>query len=339
MSTLEQINELTLDLSAVPGDRSKLTVYAKQEDSVRRVLITLQQNGEAYTIPTDVEVMLRALKPDGRYVLANCNASGSNVYLSLPREALTRAGSVRAEICLMQGTDILTSTTFYVEVIPSALSEVASSNDLSALSKALETSNALLNQAYIPVAVETVWIADGFVPGSTTGLQYSVEPVWKDLEFVSETSGSTYSNYHAAFDEGYVYFFDSTDHTYFCKLIGENASCTGYVKYRLLGAKDGLSEELRLLLNGDEVEGRALPTANEAAKLSELISDQSINVNSTTYHLLENTLFAITEIWAQYFYSTLAYGNSVDFGTGKHLRFTSDEEMAELNQRITALGG
>ena len=92
MSTIAHTDHLTLDLSAAPQKRSEVTVYAKQDDNARRIWIEIRENGEDYQIPDGVRILLRALKPDGRFVLSEAPYEGCNVYLTFPREMLTCIG-------------------------------------------------------------------------------------------------------------------------------------------------------------------------------------------------------------------------------------------------------
>lgn len=336
MSTFAHTDELKLDLSAIPGKRSDLTIYAKQEDNTRRVQITLQENGENYSIPDGVSVLLRALKPDGHFVLADLPFEGCWVYLTFPREMLTCSGCVRAEICLTAGEEILTSATFYVEVVPTALSDTASGNDLSALAEVMNAAVVLTEQALVPVAVETVTADNGFDPAALTPRLYRTAPVWQVDHYVFEGSGTQYSNSNSAFAAGYIYFAGD-DQTSYCKLMGSGSTCTGYVCYRPLGVSGGTSQSLRSLLDGETVEERALPTAAQVSRLNELIAYQKLAINSTTYHLVEQSLLVAIFGWIQILFDSLVKGIAVDMGAGTKMRFVTEEELAEINRRLTAL--
>ncbi|MGM9646820.1 MAG: BppU family phage baseplate upper protein [Eubacteriales bacterium] len=340
MTTLAHTDELTLDLSALPVNRSDVTLYAKQEDSVRRVEITLQENGENYTIPDGVSVMLRALKPDGHFVLTDCPFEKQYVYLYFPREMLTCAGTVRAEICLTVGEEILSSATFYVEVLPGALSDIPSTNELSALSKALDAAAILAEQALAPVAVETVLVGDGFDPSGIAPDQHATAPIWKDGAYrFDDGDGTQFSQSHSAYSAGYLYFFDSDDHTSYCKLIGNYTGCTGFIRYRPLGITGGLGDEFRKLLDGETVEGRALLNEDQVKKLTDLTSRFSITANSTRYYMIEMTMYATLYMWADYFINYLYRGKTIDFGDGVQRRFVTTSELEEIDRRLTALGG
>lgn len=338
MSTFAHTDELTLDLSAIPGKRSDLTVYAKQEDNTRRVQITMQENGENYPIPDGVSILLRALKPDGHFVLAELPFESCWVYLTFPREMLTCAGCVHAEICLTAGEEILTSATFYVEVVPTALSDTASGNDLSALSEALNAAAILNEQALVPVAVETVVAGEDFDPAAISPSVYADAPLWQTDHYEFEGSGTQYSTSHAAYAAGRLYFAGD-DETSYCKLIGSGSACTGYVRYRPLGVAGCTSRALLDLLDGATVEERALPTAEQVERLQDLIQYQNITANSTSYHLLEQSLLVYLYAWIQTLDGALSKGIAVDLGAGTKMRFVTEEELAELDGRITALGG
>ena len=340
MTTIAHTDELKLDLSALPVNRSAVTIYAKQEDSARRVGITLQENGENYTIPDGVSVMLRALKPDGSFVLTDCPFENHYVYLDLPREMLTCAGTVRAEICLTIGEEILSSATFYVEVVPGAMSDIPSTNELSALSKALEAAAILTEQALAPVAVETVLVGDGFNANVISPYMHTVAPVWKDGSFrFDDGDGYQFSQSHYAYTAGYLFFFDSDDHTSYCKLIGSGDVCTGFVRFRPLGISGGLGDEFRKLLDGEVVEGRALLNEDQVKKLTDLTSRFSITANSTRYYMIEMTMYATLYMWADYFINYLYRGKTIDFGDGVQRRFVTTSELEEIDRRLTALEG
>ncbi len=283
---ISYIDELTLDFAGKPGKRSQLTLYAKQEDSARCVQIKLQNKGEDYRVPDGVSVSLRALKPDGKFLLADCPHEGYWVYLTLPRQMLTVVGCVRAEICLTIGEEVLSSATFYVEVVPMALSAIASENDLSALSKAIDTANALLANALADVAVETVTSGSRFDPGAISPNVYQEAPTWEEGVYHFPHNYSLYSNSHAALNAGWIYFITDNDPTSYCKLVGENGSCTGYIRYRPLGTSGGLAGELRSLLDGNTVEGRALPTATAVAKLGQLMRNYTIVDGNSKYCMI-----------------------------------------------------
>lgn len=337
MSTIAHTDHLTLDLSAAPQKRSEVTVYAKQDDNARRIWIEIRENGEDYQIPDGVRILLRALKPDGRFVLSEAPYEGCNVYLTFPREMLTCIGCVRAEISLLYEEEILTSANFYVEVLPHALADIESGSELSAISTALEAATALTKQAMVPVPAETVYFADGYTLSASSIRFHSEAPVWETDHFTFTDSGSSYSSAEAAYDSSRRYFFDSDDHTAYCKLVGNGSNSTGFTRFRPLIANSGMTKELRALLDGQSVEERALPTTADVAALQELRTKRYITANSTSYHLIENMTAAVLSYWVDLLVNHLAYGEAIDLGDGVRRRFVTEAELDAIHRRLTTL--
>lgn len=337
MSTISHTDQLTLDLSAAPGKRSDVTLFAKQDDNTRRVRIILHENGEEYQIPDGVSILMRALKPDGHFVLADSPFEGCNVYLTFPREMLTCAGCVRAEICLLYGDEILTSANFYIEVLPHALSDSESKSELSAITKALDAAAFLTKQALIPLPVETISFNDGYSLPTASIRFHGTEPTWENNEFTFADGGTVYSDVNSAYSKNAIYFFDSDDHTAYCKLIGSGSVCTGFTRYRPLVSSGGMTQEMRDLLDGKSVEGRALPTEYDASLLHQLINNRRITLQSKSYHLIETSLLTVITAWADIFINKLVYGESFDLGDGVRRRFVTEDELETIQRRLSAL--
>lgn len=80
-----------------------------------------------------------------------------------------------------------------------------------------------------------------------------------------------------------------------------------------------------------------------AEKLQELVESKKITAGGTSYHLVENLTMGILRAWVQMFFNEgLITGGSVQSDEllqltgGKHIRFTSDEEMEPLNDMLEA---
>lgn len=136
---LKYIKEIELDVS---GGNSYVCVTAKQSDKkTRYIKITLYENGKAFDFPEDVVARLRAEKPDGNSVLNDemINEDRS-ITVELTEQILAVSGVVKAEISLydLDGS-VLTSCTFYINVISKAFSEeqIESSYEANALNTAL----------------------------------------------------------------------------------------------------------------------------------------------------------------------------------------------------------
>ena len=336
MSTISHTDQITLDLSAMPGKRSDVTIYAKQDDNARRIRIILHENGEEYQIPNGVRIMLRAIKPDGTFVLADSPYEGCNVYLSFPQETMTCAGCVRAEICLLYDDEILTSANFYIEVLPHALSETESSSELSAISHALNVASFLTRQALVPLPTETVSFEDYSLNANSLSF-HAGEPVWQDTAFVFEDNGTVYSNTNTAYAQNKCYFFDSDDHSSYCKLNGAGTTSTGFTRYRPLVSNGGMTKEMRELLDGKSVEGRALPSDYDAVLLHQLINEQRIATQSRSYYLIEYSLLSVLSFWGDVFINKLVYGEPFDIGDGIPRRFITVSELDSILKRLERL--
>lgn len=80
-----------------------------------------------------------------------------------------------------------------------------------------------------------------------------------------------------------------------------------------------------------------------AEKLQELVESKKITAGGTSYHLIENLTMGILRAWVQMLFNEgLITGGSVQSDEllqltgGKHIRFTSDEEMEPLNDMLEA---
>ena len=136
---LKYIKEIELDVS---GGNSYVCVTAKQSDKkTRYIKITLYENGKVFGFPENVVARLRAEKPDGNSVLNDemINEDRS-ITVELTEQILAVSGVVKAEISLydLDGS-VLTSCTFYINVISKAFSEeqIESSYEANALNNAL----------------------------------------------------------------------------------------------------------------------------------------------------------------------------------------------------------
>lgn len=136
---LNCIKEIKLDMS---GGNSCVCVTAKQSDKkTRYIKITLYENGKAFDFPEDVVARLRAEKPDGNSVLNDeVINEDKSITVELTEQILAVSGTVKAEISLysLDGS-VLTSCTFYINVISKAFSEeqIESSYEANALNNAL----------------------------------------------------------------------------------------------------------------------------------------------------------------------------------------------------------
>ena len=117
-------------------------INAKQGDIDSRFLkITLTENGEKIVPTSKCTASFRCLKPDGRICVnkSTINSDGT-ITASLTEQVLASAGTVRADISLLDGSSVLSSATFFitVEVSPATEGNVLSSDEFLIL---VETTN------------------------------------------------------------------------------------------------------------------------------------------------------------------------------------------------------
>ena len=106
-------------------------INAKQGDMDSRFLkITLTENGEKIEPANRCTASFRCLKPDGRICVnkSTINADGT-ITVTLTEQVLASAGTVRADISLLDGKAVLSSATFFIMVEASPASEGSLSSD------------------------------------------------------------------------------------------------------------------------------------------------------------------------------------------------------------------
>lgn len=130
----------THDLNLIPGSVPPV-VHVTQYDKTARTLVFNLWDGEtSFSVPSGAAVTIRGTKPDGNGFEYTATASGSTVSMDLQQQMATCAGSVRCEVRIASGTQILGTADFILEVKPSALNESTplSETELPLIEKAAE---------------------------------------------------------------------------------------------------------------------------------------------------------------------------------------------------------
>lgn len=113
----------THDLNLIPGSVPPV-VHVTQYDKTARTLVFNLWDGEtSFSVPSGAAVTIRGAKPDGNGFEYTATASGSAVSMNIQQQMATCAGSVRCEVRITSGTQILGTADFILEVKPSALNE------------------------------------------------------------------------------------------------------------------------------------------------------------------------------------------------------------------------
>ena len=156
-------------------------IFAKQNDSARYLLFNLLNNGVPFSLVIvgrqNATVRVYATKPDGTKIfndLTVIDAANGQAELQLTTQMLAVVGNVNMELVIYEGTSILSTTVFTLEVQATNRSDsaVVSTNEFSALTVALANADSA-KQAYIAgaSALETTYAprlsgleAKGFIP-------------------------------------------------------------------------------------------------------------------------------------------------------------------------------
>lgn len=113
----------THDLNLIPGSVPPV-VHVTQYDKTARTLVFNLWDGEtSFSVPSGAAVTIRGTKPDGNGFEYTATASGSAVSMNIQQQMATCAGSVRCEVRIASGTQIIGTADFILEVKPSALNE------------------------------------------------------------------------------------------------------------------------------------------------------------------------------------------------------------------------
>ena len=135
----KQITRIVLDVSL--RDSYKV-VFAKVNDSARRIIAEIQDNGEEYSLADVSNVIVRCRKADGKQVTKNAVKENDNtVIIDIDGQMTTCAGTAVTDIMLCGADDsILSTAKFYLNVDTGAVDEdeIKSSNEYQNIIKALK---------------------------------------------------------------------------------------------------------------------------------------------------------------------------------------------------------
>ncbi len=116
-------------------------LHAKQNDNARYLLFNLLNNGVPFVL-TDKTVRAYAIKPDGTKIyndLTIINAINGQAELQLTSQMLAVPGMISVELVIFEGTDILSTVKFVIEVTGNLRNDdaIESTNEFSALLNAM----------------------------------------------------------------------------------------------------------------------------------------------------------------------------------------------------------
>ena len=113
----------THDLNLIPGSVPPVVNVTQFDKTARTLVFNLWDGETSFSVPSGAAVTIRGTKPDGNGFEYTATASGSAVSMNIQQQMATCAGSVRCEVRITSGTQILGTADFILEVKPSALNE------------------------------------------------------------------------------------------------------------------------------------------------------------------------------------------------------------------------
>ena len=130
----------THNLNLIPGSVPPVVNVTQYDKTARTLVFNLWDGETSFSVPSGAAVTIRGTKPDGNGFEYTATASGSTVSMDLQQQMATCAGSVRCEVRIASGTQILGTADFILEVKPSALNENTplSETELPLIEKAAE---------------------------------------------------------------------------------------------------------------------------------------------------------------------------------------------------------
>ena len=113
----------THNLNLIPGSVPPVVNVTQFDKTARTLVFNLWDGETSFSVPSGAAVTIRGTKPDGNGFEYTATASGSAVSMNIQQQMATCAGSVRCEVRITSGTQILGTADFILEVKPSALNE------------------------------------------------------------------------------------------------------------------------------------------------------------------------------------------------------------------------
>lgn len=125
---------------------SQAFINVKKNDTARKFIFTLTDNGRAYQITEGCTAVFRAKKPDGTVLYNNCPIIGNAIEYSLTSQTVAAVGIVECEITLYGSNSKQITSPRFSLVVDDVLysdSEVESQDEFTALLTAISQTNNL----------------------------------------------------------------------------------------------------------------------------------------------------------------------------------------------------
>lgn len=130
----------THDLNLIPGSVPPVVNVTQYDKTARTLTFNMYDGATAFIAPAGASITIRGTKPDGNGFEYAASMTGNTVKMDLQQQMATCAGSVRCEVRITSGTQIIGTADFILEVKPSALNENTplSETELPLIEKAAE---------------------------------------------------------------------------------------------------------------------------------------------------------------------------------------------------------
>lgn len=127
---------LTLDLY----NENNVAVPSKQyDDAGRRILVTLTEFNEPFSIPETATFTVKWTKPDKKFVVNNCSVENGKVVIVETLQMLSNPGKAYAELTMLDNNTVISTMPFPVGITKSIVQrdDIESTTELNALTEAL----------------------------------------------------------------------------------------------------------------------------------------------------------------------------------------------------------
>ena len=113
-TNLHFVQDVKLQMSA---SEPEILLSAKQYDRAARYISVSLYDGEtAFSLPAGINAQIRATKPDGKIVVADCTIETNKIIAELSAQMLTVVGRVRADIVMTLSSSTVSTAAFFVDV-------------------------------------------------------------------------------------------------------------------------------------------------------------------------------------------------------------------------------
>ena len=172
---------MTLDIHDAA---SQTAVVIKNEDTVRRLSITLSDGGRPYMISDECTAVFTAEKPDGHIVFNDCEIDGNTIHYNITPQTTAVVGVVPCEIRLYGANDALLTSPQFTLVVSETIYhdgvEVESATEVTTLTHLISEATKAIHEA--EQAIEDLDSKQVELDGKVAEAKASAESAWSSEE-------------------------------------------------------------------------------------------------------------------------------------------------------------